>query len=121
VLVVLAIAAWGLARGHHSFGAFSLEREHILRGTVVEFSWTEPHTVTLLDVPGAGGSVTRWTLEGMGPGFLGRRNWSRYTLEPGDEIEAVIYRLKDGSAGGVIASVTLADGTKRIMFTRPPG
>ncbi len=118
---LLAYAAVvSVAAAHHAFGAFDLDTELVLRGEVVSFDWVQPHTSALLDVTNDDGTVTRWTLEGRNPSFLGQRGWSRYTLSPGDRIEAVVYPLKSGAPSGTLARITLADGTLKVLFTRAP-
>jgi hypothetical protein len=112
--------AGGIAHAHHSFSVFDMTTEKIIRGTVVEFEWTNPHTWTWLDVTDDDGTVARWGLEGMSPNFLGRRGWSKNTFRPGDEIEAVIYPLKSGEPGGTLLRATLEDGTLVVMFGRAP-
>jgi hypothetical protein len=106
------------AEAHHSFSVFDMTTEKVIRGKVVEFEWTNPHTWTWIDVTGEDGTVTRWGLEGMSPNFLGRRGWSKNTFRPGEEIEAVIYPLKSGEPGGTLLRATLEDGTVKVMFGR---
>ena len=119
--VLLAYGAVAsVAAAHHAFGAFDLDTELVLRGEVVSFDWVQPHSSALLDVTNDDGTVTRWTLEGRNPSFLGRQGWSRYTLSPGDRVEAVVYPLKSGEPSGTLARITLADGTLKVLFTRAP-
>jgi hypothetical protein len=110
----------GAAFAHHSFSVFDTTVEQTVRGKVVEFEWTNPHTWTWIDVTNNDGSVTRWGLEGMSPNYLGRRGWSKYTMKPGDEIEVVIFPLKSGEPGGTLVRAMLEDGTLKVMFGRAP-
>jgi hypothetical protein len=103
------------AAAHHSFGDFDLSREQVIEGTVVAFEWINPHTVTRVAVAGGDGSIVVWRLEGMSPGYLGRRGWNRRTLGEGDTVEIVLYPLKSGAPGGMLVRATLADGTVKVM------
>lgn len=85
-----------------------------MTGTVAVFEWTEPHTRVEIVVD-EGGTAHAWSLEGMTPLYLGRRGWSRDTLEPGDRIEAVFFARKDGTKGGMFVPATLPDGTVKVM------
>ena len=120
VLGAAAALGGGPALAHHSFSVFDMATEKVIEGEVVEFQWTNPHTWTWVNVTNPDGSVTEWGLEGMSPNFLGRRGWTKSTLEPGDRVEIVIYPLKSGEPGGTFLRATLPDGTVKVMFGRGP-
>lgn len=107
----------GFAYGHHSLTEYNMKKVETIRGKVVEFQWTNPHTWTWIDVKGPDGTVTKWGLEGMSPNYLGRRGWTKNTLKPGTDIEVVIHPLKSGKPGGAFLRATLPDGTEKAMFT----
>ncbi len=46
----------------------------------------------------------------MSPNYLGRRGWSKTTLNPGDKVTVTFHPLKDGSKGGTYQKVTLSNG-----------
>jgi len=108
------------AQAHHSFGAVDTATEKVIEGDVVEFEWTNPHTWTWINVTDPDGTVTEWGLEGMSPGFLGRRGWTKTTLKPGDHVVVTLYPLKSGQPGGTFVRATIADGTIMVMLGRNP-
>ena len=108
------------AEAHHSFSVFDMDTEKTIRGEIVEFEWTNPHTWTWLHVTNEDGSVTKWGLEGMSPNFLGRRGWTRHTFRSGDQVEIVIAPLKSGEPGGTFLRATLENGSVMVMFGRAP-
>jgi hypothetical protein len=113
ILVLLGLAAWpisGTASAHHSFAAFDTSKTVELKGVVVEFQWTNPHTWIEIDVPDAAGKLERWSIELNSPNNLSRQGWSRHDLKPGDKITLVVNPLRDGKRGGLFKIVTLADG-----------
>ena len=121
----LALAAAGLAAApamaHHSFAMFDFQSDKTITGTVVQFDWTNPHTFIFLEAPtGPNGASERWGLEGMSPNYLGRRGWTKRTLQPGDKVSVTIYPLKDGLKGGMFLRCKLADGTEKVMFGNAP-
>ena len=120
LILVATMLTSGAAQAHHSFSVFDMTTEKVLEGEVVEFQWTNPHTWTWINVTNEDGSVTEWGLEGMSPNFLGRRGWTKNTLEPGDHVAIVIYPLKSGEPGGTFLRATLPDGTVKVMFGRGP-
>ena len=113
---VLAIAALALiaasipAAAHHTLAGYIQTRADVLIGKVKEFQWTNPHSWIQVNVPGAGGKVVEWSIEGGSPNGLARKGWKSTSLKPGDKITAVINPMKDGSNGGSLKSVTTPDG-----------
>ncbi len=116
VAVVATFASASLALAHHSFTMFDTGKQVTLKGTIKQFDWTNPHTFTWIDVPNEKGEIETWGLEGMSPNYLGRRGWSKKTLQPGDKITIIINPLKDGLKGGMFLRCTLADGKEMVMF-----
>jgi hypothetical protein len=105
---------------HHSFDMFDMTHQVTLTGTIKDFQWTNPHTWTWIEVPNDKGGVDTWGIEGMSPNFLGRRGWSKHTLNPGDKVTITIYPLKEGKMGGTFLHCTLPDGKEMVMFDTKP-
>ena len=132
-LATAVLAAVGLltsadaALAHHSFAMFDLTKKLTLVGTVTRFEWTNPHSFIWVLAPGPDGKVKEWAAEGQSPNFLGRRGWSKRTVQPGDKITLIISPLKDGAPGGMFSSMVLADGQTMTQSgigagaTQPPG
>ncbi len=116
IAIPAALAAAGLLAGagsalaHHSFAMFDLSKKVTLVGTVTKFDWTNPHSFVWVAVPDKDGKLVVWGAEGQSPNFLGRRGWSKRTVEPGDKITLIISPLKDGSPGGMFSSMILPNG-----------
>lgn len=116
--MIAAIAS--LATAHHGFAVFDTSSQKTVTGTVKEFQWTNPHTWVWLDVPNDKGGVDTWGFEGMSPNFLGRRGWTRKTLQPGDKITITYFGMKDGSKGGAFLSCKRPNGEELKMFGASP-
>ena len=100
------------ALAHHSFAMFDNQKEVQLVGTVKDFQWTNPHTWIQVVVPDAqGAGMSEWSIEGGNPGDLARRGWKKTSLKPGDKVTVHIHPMKNGTNGGSLVGVTLADGT----------
>ncbi len=119
IVALASLAFVAPAFAHHSFAPFDMQSPKTIEGDIVEFQWTNPHTWTWINVNNADGTITKWGIEGMSPNFLGRRGWSKHTLEPGDHVKIVIAPLKSGEPGGTFLRVTLADGKEMVMFGGP--
>jgi hypothetical protein len=119
VIAMVLATAFGAAPpalAHHSFAMFEPTKTLTLKGTVKAFQWTNPHVVLWVMVqPDGGGAPQEWSLETTSPGVLTRNGWTRNSLKPGDRVTAVISPLRDGSHGGSLNSVTLADTGQKLV------
>jgi hypothetical protein len=107
---VLMIGAAGPVAAHHSPVMFDMTKSVTIEGTVVEFSWTNPHSSIQLDVPAAGGAMERWGVEMGSPNSMVRAGWKSTLLKPGDRVSVTVRPLKSGERGGMFVSIKLADG-----------
>jgi hypothetical protein len=113
---VLMIGAAGPVAAHHSPVMFDMTKSVTIEGTVVEFSWTNPHSSIQLDVPGAGGAIERWGVEMGSPNSMVRAGWKSTLLKAGDRVSVTVRPLKSGERGGMFVSIKLADG--RVLAGR---
>src|SRR5512139_4182340 len=97
---------------HHSFSMFDSDKEVVLKGTVKEFQWSNPHTWIQLNVTDASGKLVEWSIEGGSPNLVGRQGWKRNTFKPGDQVEITVHPLRDGQPGGSFVQAVLPDGRK---------
>jgi plastocyanin len=107
----LSTAVSTSALAHHSNSAFDPEKVTVLKGTVTQWLWTNPHVWIHLAVDDGNGAKTEWQIEGRPPGVLARSGWSRTIFKPGDTITVDFSPARDGSHTGLATRVTLADGT----------
>jgi hypothetical protein len=115
ILTALAAAAAflalpGTAGAHHSYAMFDMTKTMDLKGTVVQFKWTNPHAWLTLSVKDANGQDVVWNIEMNSPNNLAGMGWKRSSLKPGDAVTITIHPLRDGKAGGSFMAVTTAAG-----------
>ena len=106
--LVIALAASMAA--HHSPVMFDRTVTKTIVGTVVRFTWTNPHSAIQLDVPNDGGGVDRWGVELGSPQSMARNGWRSNIIKAGDKVTVVVNPLKSGEFGGIFVSLTLPDG-----------
>jgi uncharacterized protein DUF6152 len=109
VLGLLAVFA-GAASAHHSVAGFDNKKEVVLKGTVVQFIWRNPHVLLLWDVKDENGKVTQWSGEMNSPTSMIQVGMNRESLKPGDEVVVTINPSKTNNPLAVIRKVTKADG-----------
>jgi len=97
---------------HHGAATFDTENEITVKGTVTEFTWSNPHCILRIDVKGADGTVRNWSVATSNVADVSKRGWSRRSFKPGDEVTVTIQPAKSGAPVGMIRNVVLADGTK---------
>jgi len=107
-LMVTACTSFALA--HHSTAIYDSDNPVELAGTVVEWRFTNPHCIIMLEVAGEDGTKTLWTLEGSNTAMLFRRGWTPETLKPGDKLVTTVRPLRSGVPGGNYSNVRWEDG-----------
>jgi hypothetical protein len=115
ILVIAAAIASGLtvtAFAHHSTAIYDSANPIELRGSVVEWKFTNPHCIIRLEVTDARGEKVVWSLEGGNTAGLFRQGWTPETLKPGDKLIITVRPLRSGAPGGNYSDVRWADGTR---------
>jgi hypothetical protein len=110
IVFILALAA--AADAHHSPVMFDRTASKTLVGTVIKFTWTNPHSSIQLDVPNEAGGVDRWGVEMGSPQSMARAGWRSNIIKFGDTVTVFVNPLKSGEFGGNFDSITLPDGRK---------
>jgi hypothetical protein len=106
--VLLAAPAFA----HHSFAMFDQSRVLYMPGMVKDFEFVNPHTWLHLAIVNDKGEASTWSFEAGSVAQLVRLGWSKDSFKIGDRVEVGFRPLKDGSRGGQLMSVKLANGQK---------
>src|SRR5215471_11691730 len=116
--VFAALPAWG----HHAFAAeFDDKKPLILKGTVTQMDWINPHAWIHIDVKNPDGTVTNWMIEAGAPNGLLRRGFNKTSLPKGTEIVVEGWQAKDGSNRANGSNVTFQDGKKLFVGSSGTG
>ena len=113
-LAMFAAAAFAVpALAHHSFSMFDAEKTVTLNGTVKELEWTNPHCwLRVMVEDPMTHQLKQWSIEMASTGQQSRIGWTPTIVKPGDKVAVEINPLRDGTRGGTMLLITLADGTK---------
>ena len=111
-LVVSLLAAARPAAAHHGAAAFENDpaKRLVLKGTVAEWIWANPHTFLQFDVKGEDGQLVRWVVEASNPPDMQNRGWTKQSFKAGDEVTVTVRPVKSGRPVGSIIQVQFADG-----------
>lgn len=112
MLVVAALLAASTPLVAHHGNASTENRNVVMKATVTEWQWTNPHTFLKFDVKDAAGTVTHWTAEWNNPSTLVNFGLTARTFKAGDEVTVTLDGVaKSGAPIGRIKEVMLANGT----------
>ena len=110
VLIALLLTA-SVAVAHHSFAMFDRSIEKVATGSVVRWTFNNPHSWLYMNVKDKDGKETLWSFEASSPTALLQKGINGTTFEPGKTITVLYCPLKDGRPGGGLGWARLADGT----------
>lgn len=95
---------------HHGVAIYDAAQTVIVKGTVVDFHFANPHTMIYLDVKERGGDLERWEGELTSPNLLERLGWSNHSLKMGDQVTVSGHPAKNGAKSLWVTKIVLPDG-----------
>ena len=116
LVVVLVGGAWPVL-AHHSWPV-SYATLVTVRGTVAEFTWSNPHPMMSLEVRTNDGRAEKWSVGGPAINRMEANGWNRNTIKPGDVITATGYQFADGQKVIRLEKVVMADGKEMFLYGR---
>jgi Family of unknown function (DUF6152) len=110
--VLAGVASSTALLAHHSQSQFEPELTISIEGTLTKASWSNPHTLFVIDGKKAGSrdAAQEWTVEGPSPRQLEAKGWGRTVSKAGDRVTFEGRPRRDGQPELLLLSVTLADG-----------
>jgi hypothetical protein len=112
---ILAAAAPLLA--HHSWPV-DFSKEVTVKGTVMEYSWGNPHVMIGLDVRNDDGRSEKWTVGGPSTTRMAANGWGKDSLKMGDVITGTGYRFADGQRILRLQKIVMPDGKVMFLYGR---
>jgi hypothetical protein len=100
------------ASAHHGTAAYQEDKQVTVRGTVMGFEFTNPHTLLFLDVKQSDGTIAKWQGEMTSPNHLVRAGWTKNTLRAGDQVTITGLPEKREARSMWIRKIVKADGTE---------
>ncbi len=110
---LLTLSAPAIA--HHGTGiSYDLSKLVSVKGVVVKYAWSNPHSQLYFDVKDDKGNIEHWSAEMNAPTNLERAGFTRKYMfdifQPGAEVTVSGFRSKSGAPVVVFSKAVLADG-----------
>ena len=96
---------------HHSFAMFDKAKVVKVQGTVSKVEWNNPHVYLFVQGKDGTGKSQEYAVECASVNDLTHHGWKIGMVKVGDRVTVEIYPLRDGKPGGLLDTVTLANGT----------
>jgi Family of unknown function (DUF6152) len=115
VALAVAVCLVPSAFAHHGNAAYD-NKAVTLKGIVVEWRWTNPHSFLKFDTKDEKGEVVHWIGEWNAPSTLINFGITAKSFKPGDEVTVTMDSLaKSGTNVGRVRKVVLPDGQELSM------
>ena len=105
---------------HHGSAAFDNGKTVVLKGTVAQWVYSNPHCLLTVDVKGEDGKVVQWVAETQAPSIMYPAGYRKNSFKTGDEVTVSVEPVKNGLPIGRIREVVLANGTTLGGIASPP-
>lgn len=115
--VILLLAGGASLAAHHAWPV-SYSRLVTVKGTVVDFTWSNPHPMITLEVRTDGGQVEKWSVGGPAINRMEANGWTKATVKPGDVLTGIGYQFSDGQKIIRLERVVFADGREMRLYGR---
>jgi uncharacterized protein DUF6152 len=113
--VIVSIAAVALLAqapliAHHGAAAYEVGKKVVLKGTVKQWIYSNPHCLLTLEVTGEDGQVVQWIVEGQAPNVVFPAGYRKDTFTFGDKVTVTVEPVKNGRPLGRFLAAVTADG-----------
>jgi hypothetical protein len=97
---------------HHGAASYDVDKKIVLKGTVTQYLWANPHVLMQVDAAAEGGQTVHWVVETENPSAMVNRGWSKDSMKTGDQVTLTVTPVRNGRPYGRIIDVLLPSGQK---------
>jgi len=116
-IVIAVLAATLPISAHHSWPV-DMSKLVMVKGTVTEVMWENPHPMFTLEVRTSDAKTEKWTVGGPAINRMEANGWTPKTIKPGDMITGIGYQFGDGQKIIRLEKVVLPDGKEMRVYAR---
>ena len=114
LVAVCFLAVSAPLAAHHGAAGYDMDKQLVMKGTVTDWLWANPHCFLKYDTKDDAGNLAHWAVEVSNPTDMTKRGWSRQSLKPGDEVTVTVRPAKNGAPIGQLLKVVLPNGQTLI-------
>ena len=116
--VVLALVSAALPLSAHHSWPVSYDKLVTVKGTLLQFTWANPHPMMTLEVQTNDGRTEKWQVGGPAINRMEANGWNKTTVKPGDTITGIGYQFADGQKIVRLERVVLPNGKELKLYGR---
>jgi hypothetical protein len=102
---------------HHGAAGYDMEKQLVMKATVTDWLWANPHCFLRYDTTDEKGEVEHWTVEVSNPVDMTKRGWSKHSLNAGDQVTVTVRPARNGAPIGQLLKVVLPNGQTLMGWT----
>jgi hypothetical protein len=95
---------------HHGAAGYDMGKPVVMKATIADFEWGNPHSQIFFDVTDDKGKVSHWVAETEPPAVMMERGWARKSLKSGDQVTVYAFVAKNGATTSILQKIVLPDG-----------
>ena len=104
---------------HHGTAGYDMDKQLVMKATVTDWLWANPHCFLTYDTTDDKGATVRWSAEVSNPVDMTKRGWTKHVLNPGDQITVTVRPAKNGAPVGQLLKVVLPNGQTLVGWNPP--
>ena len=113
---MLALVSFAAPLSAHHSWPVNFQKLVTVKGTVVNFSWANPHPMITLEVQTSDGQKEKWLVGGPAISRMEANGWTKTTLKPGDELTGTGYQFADGQKILRLERAVLPNGKELKLY-----
>lgn len=117
-VVILALVSGAVSLSAHHSWPVNMEKLVTVKGTVLQFEWSNPHPMITLEVKADDGKAEKWLIGGPAINRMEANGWTKDTVKPGDVLTGTGYQFSDGQKIVRLERVVFADGKEMRLYGR---
>ena len=107
------------APAHHSPAMFDMNKDVVFAGTIIEFSWRNPHVYMAIEIIGADGKPVVQRIEAGPASNLSTSGMNADTIRAGDRVEVRAKPHREGPGHTALGwTLTASDGSEFPLHVR---
>jgi len=96
---------------HHGNASYDTTKTVVVKGTVTEYIWANPHVFLKVDANDDSGNALHWVIEAQSTVTQNAAGWSKNTFKRGDEVSLDVTPIKNGAPIGRFKGRIVINGT----------